>query len=83
MDLDLTLKPKRPFSLIVDNFIDARRHFKKWELSNRMSLMIIKCGILEAFRGAVSKSITNAKQVIVELEKCFTKSNKAEISTLL
>ena len=39
--------------------------------------------ILEAFRGAISKSITNAKQFLIELGKRFAKSNKAKTSMLL
>ena len=35
----------------------------KWESSNRISLMIIKRGIPEAFRGAMSEEITDAKRI--------------------
>ncbi|XP_022859043.1 uncharacterized protein LOC111379841 [Olea europaea var. sylvestris] len=48
-----------------------------------MSLIIIKSGILEALRGAISKEITNAKEFLAEIEKRFVKNNKAERSTLL
>ena len=48
-----------------------------------MSLMIIKRGILETFRGVIFEEVTNAKQFLVEIEKRFAKSNKAEISILL
>ena len=83
MDLDLTLRTKQPLSFIVKSSSNSRRHFEKWEHSNRMSLMIIKHGILEALRGAISKSITNAKQFLTKLEKHFTRSDKAKISMLL
>ena len=45
--------------------------------------MIIKSGILEVVRGVVSKGIINVKDFLDELEKCFTKSDKVETSTLL
>ncbi|XP_042404933.1 uncharacterized protein LOC121995193 [Zingiber officinale] len=48
-----------------------------------MSLMIIKRGIPEAFRGAVSNSVTKAKEYLDEIEKRFAKSDKAETSTIL
>ena len=48
-----------------------------------MSLMIIKRGILEAFRGAVSEKITKAKEFLAEIEKRFVKNDKAETSMLL
>ena len=48
-----------------------------------MSLMIIKRDSPEAFRGVVSKEVTNAKRFLGEIEKRFSKSDKAEISILL
>ena len=48
-----------------------------------MSLIIIKRGILEVFRGAVSEKITKTKEFLAEIEKRFAKNNKAETSTLL
>ena len=48
-----------------------------------MSLMIIKRGILEAFRGAVSDEITLAKNFLAEIEKHFAKNDKIETSTHL
>jgi len=48
-----------------------------------MSLMIIKRGIPEAFRGIVYDKITLAKDFLTEIEKHFTKNDKAETSTLL
>ena len=48
-----------------------------------MSLMIIKRGILKAFRGAVSDEIILTKDFLTEIEKYFAKNDKAETSTLL
>ena len=48
-----------------------------------MSLMIIKHGIPKAFKGAVSKGITKAKDFLTEIEKCFLKNDKVETSTML
>ena len=48
-----------------------------------MSLMIIKCDIPKAFRGAVSEEITSAKEFFAKIEKCFAKNDKAKTSTLL
>ncbi|XP_019457118.1 PREDICTED: uncharacterized protein LOC109357544 [Lupinus angustifolius] len=47
-----------------------------------MSLMIIKRDISEAFRGAISKRITSAKEFLAEMEKRFAKSDKVETNTL-
>ena len=48
-----------------------------------MSLMIMKRAILEAFRGTMSEQITTAKGFLKDIEKMFSKNEKAEISTLL
>ncbi|KAL2518256.1 hypothetical protein Adt_14503 [Abeliophyllum distichum] len=83
MDLDLAIRIEKPASLTDASSPDDRRNFEKWEHSNRMSLMIIKRGIPEAFRGAVSEEVTNAKEFLAEIEKRFAKNDKAETSTLL
>ena len=83
MDLDLALRSEQPASLTDLSTSDERRHFEKWDRSNRMSLMILKRSIPEVFRGAVSEEITNIKDFLAELEKRFAKSDKAETSTLL
>ncbi|KAL2531871.1 hypothetical protein Adt_05222 [Abeliophyllum distichum] len=83
MDLDLAIRIEKPASLTDASSPDDRRNFEKWERSNRISLMIIKRGIPEAFRGAVSEEVTNAKEFLAEIEKRFAKNDKAETSTLL
>ncbi|KAI9177424.1 hypothetical protein LWI28_015053 [Acer negundo] len=83
MDLDLALWIEQPASLTDASSSDDRQNFEKWNRSNRMSLMIIKRGILEVFRGAVFEEITKAKEFLSEIEKRFAKNNKAETSMLL
>ncbi|RVW93907.1 Retrovirus-related Pol polyprotein from transposon TNT 1-94 [Vitis vinifera] len=58
-------------------------YWGKWERSNRLSLMIMKRGIPEAFRGAVTDEVTNASDFLTEIQKRFAKNDKAETSTLL
>ena len=43
----------------------------------------MKRSIPKAFRGDVSEKVTTAKEFIEEIEKRFTKNDKAEMSTLL
>ena len=45
--------------------------------------MIIKCDILETFRGTVSRKITIAKEFLDGIERRFVKNDKAKTSTLL
>lgn len=82
MDLDLALRIERPASLTETSTAEAKWEYEKWERSNRMSLMIIKRGIPEAFRGTMV-DIDTAKGFLDEIEKCFAKNDKAETSTLL
>ena len=48
-----------------------------------MSLMIIKRGIPEVFKGTVSDDIISAKEFLAKIEKRFAKSDKAKTSTPL
>ncbi|GAA0160446.1 hypothetical protein LIER_16997 [Lithospermum erythrorhizon] len=78
MDLDLVLTVDSLTPLTAESSLDDKRIFEKWERSNRMSRMIIKGSIPEAFRGALSDDITKAKEFLAELEKCFVKNDKNE-----
>ncbi|XP_060965536.1 uncharacterized protein LOC133034463 [Cannabis sativa] len=83
MDLDLALRMDCPAPLTNTSTFKQRRIYEKWDRSNRMSLMIIKRDIPEAFRGAVSEEVTDATNFLAKIEKRFAKSDKAETSTLL
>ena len=83
MDLDLALRIERPADLTDRSSTEEKRDMERWDRSNRMSLMIIKRGIPEAFRGAVSEKVTTANEFLEEIEKRFAKNDKAETSTLL
>lgn len=81
MDLDLALRIEQPI-LTATSSVENKRDAEKWDRSNRMSLMIIKCGVPVAFRGANEQSI-NAKDFLAEIEQRFAKNDKAETSTFL
>ena len=55
INLDLALRTDRPLPLTIDSSIEAKMEFERWDRSNRMSLMIIKRGIIETFKGTVSR----------------------------
>ena len=63
MDLDFALRTERPTST-TENPNEGK--IEKWDRSNRMSLMIMKRSIPEAFRGSINES-TNAKKFLSEL----------------
>ena len=83
IDLNLRLRIKQPIDLTDKSSTEEKWDMERWDRSNRMSLMIIKRGIPEAFRGVVSEKVTTAKEFLEEIEKCFAKNDKAETSTLL
>ena len=82
MDLDLAFRIDRPNITNTSTEKDIRVE-EKWDRSNRVSLMIMKRSIPEAFRGSISDSITNAKEFLAEVETRFVKNEKSEIGTLL
>jgi len=57
MDLDIALRQDK---LIATEENDNKAKIEKWEGSNRMSVMIIKRSIPEAFRDSITKD-SNAK----------------------
>jgi len=83
MDLDLALRTEQPPTPTASSIPEDRRDHEKWVRLNCMSIMIIKRGIPEVFRGTVSEDITIAKEFLAEIEKRFAKSEKAEANTLL
>ena len=83
MDLDLALRVDQPDLLTDESTYDQKREMKKRERSNRMSLMIMKRVISEAFRRTMSEQITTAKGFLEDIEKRFAKNEKAKTRTLL
>ncbi|CAI9783672.1 unnamed protein product [Fraxinus pennsylvanica] len=83
VDLDLTLRTEQPAVLMDKSFANEKEDFDQWDRSNRMSLMIIKCGIPETFKGAVFDKVTTVKEFLAEIERRFAKSDKAETNKLL
>ena len=45
--------------------------------------MIIKFGVPEVFKSAITNEVTSASEFLAEIQKCFTKNDKAETSTHL
>ncbi|RVW15878.1 Copia protein [Vitis vinifera] len=56
MDIDLALRMPKPDELNEQSTQEDEVYWGKWERSNRLSLMIMKRGIPEAFRGAAETS---------------------------
>ncbi|RVW73959.1 Retrovirus-related Pol polyprotein from transposon TNT 1-94 [Vitis vinifera] len=83
MDIDLALRMPKPDELNEESTQEHEVYWGKWERSNRLSLMIMKRGIPEAFRGAVTDEVTNANDFLAEIQKRFAKNDKTETSTLL
>ncbi|XP_052876234.1 ruBisCO large subunit-binding protein subunit beta, chloroplastic-like [Gossypium arboreum] len=76
-------REEQPAPLTAESTPDIKRDFERWDCSNRMSLMIMKHNIPEAFRGTESEEITLAKGFPDEIEKHFAKNDKVEMTSLL
>ncbi|KAK5842876.1 hypothetical protein PVK06_005292 [Gossypium arboreum] len=83
MDINLALSEEQPAPLTAESTPNVKRDFERWDRSNRMSLMIMKHSIPEAFRGTKSEKITQAKSFLDEVEKRFAKNDKVEMISLL
>ena len=82
MDLDLTLWEERLASLNDNSTANEKASMEKWNRSNRMCLIIMKCFISEIFRDSMSEE-KNAKKFFNEIKQRFTKKEKVEITILL
>lgn len=53
---------------------DENMEHERWDRSNRMSLMIMKRSIPEAFRDSASEEVTTAKVFLETLQKRFARN---------
>ncbi|XP_057976130.1 uncharacterized protein LOC131163552 [Malania oleifera] len=82
IDLNLALWIERPLALTDTSTSDMKRDLERWECSNRISLMIMKRSVPEAFSGTMSDE-DNAKVFLEKLKKRFTKNENAQTNNLL
>ncbi|GAA0162491.1 hypothetical protein LIER_18572 [Lithospermum erythrorhizon] len=82
MDLDLAFRVDRPTPFTTKSSLHDRENLRSRNDQIALSLMIIKRSIPEAFKGAVSDEITDAKDFLTEVEKYFVKNDKNETITL-
>ena len=77
-DLDYVISKEQPASLTDEISNIEKLNFEKWKHSNRLSLMMINCSIVEAFRGGMSDDFDEVcgKDFLVELEKRFAKNKE-------
>ena len=66
IDLDRMLRVEWHADLTDKSYSDDKRDMERWDRSNRMSLMIMKCAIPKAFKGTMSKKVTIAKGFLEE-----------------
>ncbi|XP_047339881.1 uncharacterized protein LOC124943418 [Impatiens glandulifera] len=79
MDLDLALRIDTPATPLENSSVDDKANYEKWEMSNRMCLIIIKRDIPEEFMVQYLRIyITNAKVFLTEIEKQFVRNDKEE-----
>jgi len=77
------LRIDSPPPLTYKSNFENKREIELQEKSNRMSLMIMKKSIIEAFLGTNFENINIAKEFLVKFGKRFVKNEKSKICTLL
>ena len=82
MDLDYASREPTPTKPTFESTNEQKALYEKWEHSNRMSLMIMKCSITPAIRGAIPDS-DNAMTYIKSVEEQFLGTSKFLASTLM
>ena len=82
-DLDHALRYDKPEAIKDSSSIEEKKAYETWERSNRMCLMVIKCTIPDTLRDTLAEEATDAKLLLLEIEKRYHKEDKAEISTLI
>lgn len=71
IDLNLVLRIEQFTPFTTNSTPDDRRNFEKWKSLNRLSLVIIKHGILETIRGMVSEVITRPVSSLPKFRSVF------------
>lgn len=72
MDLTFALKDDQPKGIKDYSPVEEKNVYDKWERSNRMSLMVIRCTIPESLRDTVAEEATKAKVLLQEqVRKCL------------
>jgi len=67
MDLYLALRIEKSLSPTNSSTSEQSKLHEKWNHSNHMSLIIIKCGIPKVFNDTISDDITSAKEFLAEM----------------
>ena len=73
MDLDLSFRHLKPNKLTNDSTSEDVLYHEKLDRSNRISLIIMKCGDPEVFRSAITNKVTSASEFFAKIQKRFTK----------
>ncbi|CAM8892711.1 unnamed protein product [Rhodiola kirilowii] len=79
MDLDLTLRVPKPDAITATSSKSDMAYMTTWERSNRLSWMIIRRGIPEAFRSAMLDEDTTAKDYLAAIEQRFVKCASSKV----
>ncbi|XP_062162040.1 uncharacterized protein LOC133869086 [Alnus glutinosa] len=82
MELDLALCVDEPPTLTDTSTPQEIVKHKRWEQSNRLSIMFMKSYVIKGIRGSIPES-HKAKEFIQAVEEQFFSSDKALASTVM
>ncbi|XP_077226386.1 uncharacterized protein LOC143859612 [Tasmannia lanceolata] len=81
MDLDLDFRVDEPPTPADESTQDEVDHYKEWERSNCLSVLLIQSPIAQSIRTSLPKT-TNAKEFCEVVQEQFVTSDKALAATL-
>ncbi|XP_070050775.1 uncharacterized protein [Nicotiana tomentosiformis] len=81
-DLDLALRVDKPPIPMKSSTPAAKGNYERWELFNRLSLMLIKARISQSIRVSIPNS-DKVKANMKEIDEQFVSSDKALVNTLM
>ena len=75
MGLDYALRTGEPSAITDKSSVETKTKYEKWDMSNRMRLMVMKHTILITIMGVIPDKVS-AKSFLTKVADRLTKSDK-------
>jgi len=82
LDLDLVFQIEKPNVITDDSSNEEKTHYRVWEKSNKLSMIIMRMSIASNIKFTLPK-IDNAKEFMKFVEECSQNANKSLARTLM
>ena len=82
LDLDLALQEEKPAAITDESSVEQKSLFKKWERSNRLSLMFMRMTVADNIKSNLSKT-ESAKEFLKFVKERSQTVDKSLAGTLM